>query len=66
MAPPLVKFVRGGTLTANTDDGLSDPLGAATGNGKKSKSTVIGRAKNKKSRACARAKNCENGGVIGG
>ena len=65
MAPPLVNFVRGGTLTANSNGGLSDPIGAAIGDGKKSKSTKNGRPKNKKSRVCAEGKKCKYGGVIG-
>ena len=64
MAPPLVNFVRGGTLTANTDDGLSDPIGAAIGDGKKSKSLKNDRKNG--TRKCARGKKCENGEVIGG
>ena len=74
MAPPLVSFVRGGILTANTDDGLSDPIGAAMGNGKmsKAKKNGIGKINNGgskskgKSRACAEGDKCKAGGVIGG
>jgi len=74
MAPPLVSFVRGGILTANTDDGLSDPIGAAMGNGKmsKSKKDGMGKANNggatgkNKTRKCAKGKKCKGGGVIGG
>ena len=67
MAPPLVNFVRGGTLTANTDDGLSDPIGAAIGDGTKSKSLKNGRPKNKNgTRKCAKGNKCENEELIGG